>query len=81
MQFGSDWNSVKPHQSDGFAGLLGRKGRLIQSAEQRQINENGMDGGECEVVSDTKKNRSGEMSCVTWDVCSSVTLQLELAFG
>ena len=52
----------------------------MRGAEQRQINENGMDGGECEVVSDTK-NRSGEMSCVTWDVCSSVTLLLELAFG
>ena len=48
MQFGSDWNSVKLHQSDGFAGLLGRKGRLIQrvrGAEQRQINENGMEVG------------------------------------
>ena len=48
-----EFGKAPPHQSDGFAGLLGRKGRLIRSAEQRQINEK-MVYGECEVVSDTK---------------------------
>ena len=64
-----------------ICGIVGAK-RSIDSECRATPDQwkNGMDGGECEVVSDTK-NRSGEMSCVTWDVCSSVTLLLELAFG